>query len=60
MAREKTYKIRRFYRDGRPARTVRGKTGLTLKEAQAHCRDPKTRGEDRNGQVIWLDGYTEE
>lgn len=42
------YKIIRFRFNKRP-RTI--KKGLTLKEAQAHCRDPKTRG---NG---WFDGY---
>ena len=30
------------------------KTGLTLEEAQEHCRCSSTRGED------WFDGYMEE
>ena len=46
-----TYKIIRMRFKGSP-RTI--KTGLTLEQAQAHCRDPKTHGEG------WFDGYTEE
>jgi hypothetical protein len=45
------YQIIRFYSDikkqGKLIKTVR-----TLAEAQAHCRDPKTRKE-----VEWFDGY---
>lgn len=49
----KTYKIVRFYRDeNTPSRTI--KEGLTLEQAQAHCKRPDTRGEG------WFDGYTEE
>ncbi len=48
-----TYKIVRFYSTERPSRIV--KRGLTLEEAQAHCRDPETRVE---GQ--WFDGYDKE
>lgn len=45
-----TYKIVRFYKDWhRQSETVL--TGLTLEEAQAHCRRPDTRGSD------WFDGY---
>lgn len=54
----KTYKIMRFYREDKPARTIR--RGLTLEEAQLHCRDPRTRKENRRGEVIWFDGYEEE
>ena len=43
-----TYKIIRFRRDG-PSHVVRW--GLTEAQAQAHCKDPATRGED------WFDGY---
>lgn len=52
-----TYKIVRFYAPDqkRKSHTVRGKTGLTLEEAQAHCKDPKTRKEG-----VYFDGYTEE
>tara|TARA_R100000388_G_C7212558_1_gene144429 strand:- start:675 stop:821 length:147 start_codon:yes stop_codon:yes gene_type:complete len=46
-----TYKIIRFYFEGH-SRKIKG--GLTLEEAQSHCRDPKTSGDG------WFDGYTEE
>ena len=49
------YRIVRFRFSG-PPRTVRG--GLTLEEARAHCRDPRTRG--GSGRTAWFDGYTEE
>lgn len=44
-----TYKILRFYRDDRPTDVIA--TGLTLDEAQAHCRDESTHGDG------WFDGY---
>lgn len=47
------YKIERFYSDGRRNKRVI-KRGLTLKQAQTHCRSPKTRGKG------WFDGYTKE
>lgn len=48
-----TYTIIRMWRDElRDAEIVRG--GVTLAEAQAHCRDPKTSGDG------WFDGYTME
>ena len=46
-----TYKIVRF-RYGKSNRTI--KRGLTEEQAQAHCNDPKTQGQD------WFDGYQKE
>lgn len=46
-----TYKIIRF-RYRRASTTV--KTGLALEEAQEHCKQEDTHGDD------WFDGYTEE
>ena len=43
------YRIIRFRFQGKP-RTI--KSRITLAEAQAHCSDPKTRGEG------WFDGYS--
>lgn len=49
-----TYKIVRTYKDwDRPSKVIL--TGLTLKEAQEHCRRPDTRKEG-----VWFDGYEEE
>jgi hypothetical protein len=65
-----TYRIVRMYfdRERAPARrTVQ--VGLTLEEAQAHCKDPETssntckkaRGKKRtNVYGPWFDGYEEE
>jgi hypothetical protein len=55
------YKIvRMFHPDGRgisrKSRVI--KSGLTLEEAQAHCKDPKTHGIDRNG-MKYFDGYSD-
>jgi hypothetical protein len=62
------YKIIRFFRDDSSKnRTI--KTGLTLQEAQAHCKDPETSSstaKSRASQKItdshgpWFDGYEEE
>lgn len=43
-----TYKIVRFHKDGENEVIA---TGLTLEEAQEHCRRDDTRGDD------WFDGY---
>lgn len=63
-----TYKIVRFYQDS----TIASHTimeGLTLDEAQEHCRDPETSSrtckhpDNVNRTIIlgdWFDGYTEE
>ena len=53
----KTYKIIRFrFEDGNEVI----KTGLTLKDAQAHCKREDTHKKDANGNVLWFDGYTKE
>lgn len=50
-----TYKIIRMYRAAdKRSRKIKG--GLTLAEAQAHCRDPKT----SNLKQGWFDAYTKE
>lgn len=49
----RVYKIIRFYQDENVTPEVI-KTGLTLMEAQAHCKDETTHGEG------WFDGYDEE
>ncbi|MDR5726253.1 MAG: hypothetical protein RB191_02170 [Terriglobia bacterium] len=62
-----TYKIVRSFRNGNPAETI--ETGLTLEEAQAHCRDPETSSRTATGADAvrrtekcgpWFDGYDEE
>lgn len=55
-----TYKIVRFYDDiNKRSKVI--KRGLTLEQAQAHCRDPRTstNGEEPIG-MNWFDGYTKE
>lgn len=54
-----TYKIVRFRRtsNGRPRTILRG---LTLEQAQLHCRSELTHKLDKNGNVVWFDGYTQE
>lgn len=59
------YKIVRMYRDDRfKNRTIA--RGLTLKQAQAHCRDPETSSRTATGAAArrrtrergpWFDGY---
>ena len=53
MSTDKTYKIIRFRRDEAGKAEVIA-TGLTLEEAQAHCRREDTAGDG------WFDGYEEE
>jgi len=48
-----SYKIVRYYSDGRRRAKIM-RRGLTLKQAQKHCQNPKTRGK------TWFDGYTKE
>lgn len=52
------YKIIRFYKDGDKRRVI--KQGLTLEEAQKHCRDPRTKKENKKGELLWFDGYESE
>lgn len=48
---DRIYQIVRFYREaGKRSRVI--EKGLTLEEAQAHCKNPKTR---KAG--VWFDGY---
>jgi len=49
--RPKKYNIVRYWANGR---SMIQKRGLSLEEAQAHCRDPKT-----HEKGVWFDGYTE-
>lgn len=63
-----TYKIvRMYFRDTRKNRTI--KTGLTLDEAQAHCKHPETSSSTAKlpkqtartrSSGPWFDGYEEE
>ena len=55
MTDKKTYKIVRFFEPQLNHDAMVITTGLTLEQAQAHCKDPSTRvaGE-------WFDGYAEE
>jgi len=61
------YKIVRTYFKGYPKRTIA--RGLTLEEAQAHCRDPETSSRTckRAANIRrtklrgpWFDGYDKE
>ena len=62
-----TYRIVRMFRDDHPPRRLRGKSGLSLDEARAHCKDPETSSRTRvapdpyGGRMgAWFDGYEEE
>jgi len=56
------YKIVRFYADSRSNRTIT--RGLTLDEAQEHCKNPETssftcsNAKGRRVGGTWFDGYT--
>lgn len=61
------YKVVRMFKDSPKRMTMA--TGLTLEEAQAHCRDPETSSRTATGltETIltknfgpWFDGYEEE
>jgi len=55
----KSYKIVRFnYKKDTYNEVI--KTGLTLQEAQEHCRRADTHKLDKNGDVVWFDGYESE
>ena len=52
-----SFKIIRFFRKG-GNKII--ETGLTLTEAQAHCKREDTHEKDDNGEVVWFDGYSQE
>lgn len=61
------YKIIRMYFGSTPNRVI--KTGLTLEQAQAHCRDPETSSQTCKKRVNirrterfgpWFDSYSEQ
>jgi len=63
-----TYSIIRHYQDANRESEVVD-TGLTLKDAQAHCKSPETSSRTAKGREArrrteecgpWFDGYTEE
>lgn len=57
---EQTYMIRRFcFNDEHPDHHKVIRRGLSLDEAQEHCNDPATAGED-DERGSWFDGYDEE
>lgn len=57
MAQQERYKIVRVHLNG-DKRTI--KRGLTLAEAQKHCRDPKTHKVGPDGIIEWMDTYTDD
>ena len=55
-----TYKIVRFcFNSDHDDHHAIIKTGLTLEEAQEHCNDESTHGEDAQ-RGAWFDGYDKE
>jgi len=62
-----TYKIVRCYMNGRQCSTIR--RGLTLEQAQAHCRNPETSSRTATSTAArqrteargpWFDGYEDD
>ena len=51
------YKIVRWQKSG-GQRVIR--RNLTLEEARRHCRREVTYKKDKNGNVLWFDGYIEQ
>ena len=57
----KLYRIVRMYREAdRRSEFVRGKRGMTLAEAQAHCQRDDTHKLEDDGNAVWFDGYEED
>lgn len=52
-----TYSIYRFRFHGGPIRKARG---LSLEEAQKHCKSSTTMKRNRDGSIMWFDGYRKE
>jgi hypothetical protein len=57
---DKYYIIRNYFADGMSGKVM--DKGLTLEQAQAHCKDPQTssstHSNGRNGcKTDWFDGY---
>lgn len=52
-----SYKIIRF-RFNKPQKVI--KRGLTLEEAKRHCSSEKTHKLNKDGSVVWFDGFTKE
>lgn len=53
------FKILRFFSDDNKKTKIIA-TGLTHEEAIRHCTSEKTHKKDKDGKVIWFDGYLEE
>jgi hypothetical protein len=53
-----TYKIIRFRFQGDSREVI--ETGLTLEEAQEHCKRDDTHGGSTEDGTAWFDGYEEE
>lgn len=51
------YKILRYKPNDRPTNIARN---LTLEETKAHCNDPSTHKYDKNGDIVFFDGFTRE